>query len=439
LQADLELSNRLGRVMPADEDYGETELRMQNEMRAESGDPAMGFTCVECRFEHKDFAVILNHAVKAHTSKFRAVTSNATVLIRKDDVDRANAKLAKDMAELARERSYTCRVCKFSDGSIEKLKEHVRSTHTKTDLDRKRKIGTDKDDGVESPAKKLKKMERKNKSIEEGEEMNIVFRCKHCNFKSTKVSRMKSHRREAHPKKSKKTGVPVVKTSSSSGIDLERVSAVRDIKKEAGSGTQKLPIVEEEAKMMRKKKSVYACRFCFFKATTCNGIKLHVSDEHPGQKKKLGRPKKKDAEARLLKTEPSSKTELKCKKCDFSTTHLPSMRQHVLISHPTKEREAATKCFVCGHRADTNQNLQTHAKAEHFSQDDGLFHCNVCDYRKKYFKCLNKHAETYPHEIPHEAAYLEKNNGGKPDDAVALKKERMEEEECGDRDPLAID
>ena len=131
-----DVSVQKGRAMPADEDYGETvqELNAAKAAAAATTDKdgsgsTSGFKCAECSFAHVSFAAVFSHTASAHALRFRAVTSDLRVAVRKADVEAANAQLARDMAERSRQRRFMCRVCNFEDVTMPALKAHLK-THT---------------------------------------------------------------------------------------------------------------------------------------------------------------------------------------------------------------------------------------------------------------------------------------------------------------------
>ena len=260
-----DVSVQKGRAMPADEDYGETvqELNAAKASAAAStrdgGSGGPGFKCAECSFAHSSFASVFSHTASAHALRFRAVTSDLRVAVRKGDVEAANAQLARDMAERSRQRRFMCRVCNFEDVTMPALKAHLK-THTVAEkLAAKKKIRQQaqqqaavriKTEVLEPPAtasacspvgagdnqvqekvpmvrpeppqtdagKKLMQVSAAKPRVEEqpktdataAEEPSadpdpeIVFRCNKCNFKASNVVDIKKHKGEAHPKKAKK-------------------------------------------------------------------------------------------------------------------------------------------------------------------------------------------------------------------------------------------
>ena len=274
-----EVSVQKGRAMPADEDYGETvqELNAAKAAAAatEGDGGAPGFKCAECNFAHTSFAAVFSHTASAHALRFRAVTSDLRVAVRKGDVEAANAQLARDMAERSRQRRFMCRVCNFEDVTMPALKAHLK-THTVAEkLAAKKKIRQQaeqqnavriKTEILEPPTpisepseavdhqvqekepevrpepaqtdagKKLiqvsaakPRVEERPKSDAPAEEPaaadpEIVFRCNKCSFKASNVVDIKKHKGEAHPKKAKKA-------KKSGGDDKsEKRSGVKTIK-----------------------------------------------------------------------------------------------------------------------------------------------------------------------------------------------------------------
>ena len=259
-----DVSVQKGRAMPADEDYGETvqELNAAKAAAAATTDDgsinssssSSGFKCAECSFAHSSFAAVFGHTASAHALRFRAVTSDLRVMVRKGDVEAANAQLARDMAERSRQRRFMCRVCNFEDVTMPALKAHLK-THTVAEkLAAKRKIrqqaqqqaalriktevlepstaschvDVDASDNQvqekvpdlrpEPPqtdaSKKLVQVSAAKPRVEEqpktdasaeepSADPEIVFRCNKCNFKASNVVDIKKHKGEAHPKKAK--------------------------------------------------------------------------------------------------------------------------------------------------------------------------------------------------------------------------------------------
>ena len=284
---------------------------------------------------------------------------------------------------------------------------------------------------VEEQPKKADTTATENKP----DEPEIVFRCSKCSFKASNVVDIKNHKMEAHPKKDKKakkkggTEKRAVKTIKfAARKKVANAKGIKEIKKEAVASEEVSapapappppPPILKPPNQQRdpaaaaavaanglKEPTLYRCKICLFRAPTANDVKIHLREAHPNRKSllrtmnNLNNQKSGGPTAAPVKNEPgavAAKKVMKCARCEFSTTALPAMRQHVLNVHPTQERQDATKCHVCAHQSATAVALQHHAKS-HRDPATGVYACRHCTFSSSYFKPLNKHAETYVHE-----------------------------------------
>ena len=429
-----EVSVQKGRAMPADEDYGETVQELnaaQAAAAAESktGDDSWGgpgFKCAVCNFAHTSFAEVFSHTAAAHALRFRAVTSDLRVSVRKADVEAANAQLAREMAERSRQRRFMCRVCNFEDVTMPALKAHLK-THTVAEkLAAKKKIrqqaqqhaavkikteildlpttnsspvGGVGDNRVQervphqtdagkkliqvSAAKRVEERPKMDLTAEEPvADPEIVFRCNKCNFKASNVVDIKKHKGEAHPKKAKKdkknygsekkSGVKAIKfaarkkVASAKGINIKKEVVASDeilpLPPKAPSPPPPPPTPQHMGSAAAaagstmakgtKEPTLYRCKICLFRAPTANEVKIHLRQAHPNRKallrtingannlKAMGA-----ADTAAVKREPGAPTVatkvMKCGRCEFNTTALPELKQHVLNVHPTPERQVS--------------------------------------------------------------------------------------------------
>ncbi len=387
-----EVSRKLGRVMPADEDYSETKEQMDSAAASEeSSEDDPGFSCMVCDFQHKELHVVLKHAAVKHTARFRAVTSNARVVIRQEDMEKANAKLAHDRAERNKEKTYTCKICGYCDRSMATLKQHVKGEH----------------------AKEISAKFAKNKSGSRG---------------AKKIDEPKNGAIRAMDRKKNTPSAPVFNSLGSDQGDSERSPAIalsgasRKRHRSSSFNGHLLPDPKENDKRSAVGKPevngesnheptspavVFKCNSCGFKSISEDEIRSHRREVHSKRSK---REKTDGGEGDLS---------YRCRSCDFRSGDPADVSRHVKAAHPKIPRgvparddyfmtngktetsaevdeDGGVTCHLCVSRFATAMELASHGRASHLDEASDLYKCDACDYTTKYYKYLNNHVDGHP-------------------------------------------
>ena len=186
-----------------------------------------------------------------------------------------------------------------------------------------------------------------------------VFKCKHCEFETTKKEGMANHIIDNH-----------LKTNS---LLCEYCDFKCSKKMEMAQHCQEVHDIEYKESAIQDI-SMFRCDQCSYETSKKTLLNKHMENVHEKTPKKPF---------------------IKCQQCDFKTRRPDRMTQHVGKVHENNDRPF--QCEQCLFKFTAQKSLDKHISAVHHQIKPYM--CNFCPYKSAYQKQLTWHINTVHHNI----------------------------------------
>ena len=119
--------------------------------------------------------------------------------------------------------------------------------------------------------------------------------------------------------------------------------------------------------------SLFSCNICQLLCSSAKGLYYHMSSNHPEEKRAKQMEYKEDREEDMVVPEG---TEVHCTECDFKTTVVLSLREHVKGKHGYRCARLNQVCRFCYKMFQTRSKKERHEQEIHMAEQKIL--CEIC-------------------------------------------------------------
>ncbi|KAF5278822.1 hypothetical protein FQR65_LT03510 [Abscondita terminalis] len=292
---------------------------------------------------------------------------------------------------------------------------------------------------VEVPSQKLQRKKRKmnsEKCTKDGSESEII-KCGECDYSTSKKSNLSRHFIAMHKYNGKQYKCDLCEYGTT-----DKRLLICHINRHTNKIPYKCKLCDYTCRNLRTLKGhsykhsgkwPYECDKCGYKTITKYNITIHIQThtnkktyngnlcdyssndlhdlnshlyKHTGDlnKKKVEVPsqkrqrkKRKITSEKLPCTKDGSESEIKCSKCDYSTSNKSNLSRHFISMHKYNGKQF--KCELCKYGTSDKRLLISHIN-KHTNKMP--FKCKLCDYTCRHLKTLKAHSYKHSGKWPYE-------------------------------------